>query len=475
MKFKNLDITLEWTTISNLTNSLDFDSDKTLPSYNLSIEDDNGNMLIKKVNLRDYFSFVERYYAPIDPDYCIKPKLIVGVSKNAKKSIFKYHFDQNYLNYKEKQGKIGFSKKIFINVDYNNDGKADFTEEIEYAELEDLNKTLLFNKIYRSSDYVSLKFLINKTYFEEKEIYSFLIFSRVSNKFIKNKEITPLFVENIQDKWLDMNKNNVLLTVPFIDTDIVEISENLNIEILPLNYLQSEMYNFLKIRESQEDINAFYREFFPNQLFNIGKVYKSIQNNETAVFYQNYVYLFNKNSLETNSLQNDLSINDITFNKYFPLLNKNQLNKTLCLSEDLNTDDVLDNPYNLQKDYLGYYSKDLTNYEDVAIDLDYLQSQGLRSVKIVEIEELVNVCNIYVEFITNFHNNETFYIETSNNLKFYEKYKTTIENEEYITLVFKYSYSLEYLNQYLLQKPELNKNQIISEKDLINFSAKFIL
>ena len=230
MKFKNLDITLEWTTISNLTNSLDFDSDKTLPSYNLSIEDDNGNMLIKKVNLRDYFSFVERYYAPIDPDYCIKPKLIVGVSKNAKKSIFKYHFDQNYLNYKEKQGKIGFSKKIFINVDYNNDGKADFTEEIEYAELEDLNKTLLFNKIYRSSDYVSLKFLINKTYFEEKEIYSFLIFSRVSNKFIKNKEITPLFVENIQDKWLDMNKNNVLLTVPFIDTDIVEISENLNID-----------------------------------------------------------------------------------------------------------------------------------------------------------------------------------------------------------------------------------------------------
>ena len=99
----------------------------------------------------------------------------------------------------------------------------------------------------------------------------------------------------------------------------------------------------------------------------------------------------------------------------------------------------------------------------------------MRSVKIVEIEELVNVCNIYVEFITNFHNNETFYIETSNNLKFYEKYKTTIENEEYITLVFKYSYSLEYLNQYLLQKPELNKNQIISEKDLINFSAKFIL
>lgn len=193
------------------------------------------------------------------------------------------------------------------------------------------------------------------------------------------------------------------------------------------------------------------------------------------IFYQNYIYLFNNNSLSSNSLQSDLNINDITFNRYFPLLNKDQANKTICLSDDLNTDDVLDNIYNLQEDYLGYYSKNLSDYEDVAIDLDYLQNQGVRNVKIVEIEELADTCNIYVEFITNFYSNEKFYIETSNNLKFYEKYKTTIDNKEYITFLFKYSYSLDNLNQYLLENTNKTKDQIISDKDLINFSAKLIL
>ena len=115
------------------------------------------------------------------------------------------------------------------------------------------------------------------------------------------------------------------------------------------------------------------------------------------------------------------------------------------------------------------------NYEDVAIDIDYLQNQGIKSVKILEIEELNDICNIYIEFITSFYNNEKFYIETSNNLKFYEKYKTSINDQEYITFLFKYSYELQSLNQYLSQNTDINKNQIISEKDLINFSAKLIL
>jgi hypothetical protein len=165
----------------------------------------------------------------------------------------------------------------------------------------------------------------------------------------------------------------------------------------------------------------------------------------------------------------------MVFNSYFPLLNKDRADKTICLSNDLNTDDVLDNNYNLQKGYLGFYGKDLTSYEDVAIDLDYLQNQGVLQAKITEIEENSNTCNIYIEYITTFYNNEKFYIETSNNLKYIEKYKTNIDNKDYTTLLFKYSYDLQGLNEFLNENPSINKSQIISDKDLINFSAKLIL
>ena len=62
-----------------------------------------------------------------------------------------------------------------------------------------------------------------------------------------------------------------------------------------------------------------YEEYFPNQTFNIGKIYKQSINNETVIFYQNYLYLFNNQSLNSNSLTSDLSINDIVFNSYFLL------------------------------------------------------------------------------------------------------------------------------------------------------------
>jgi hypothetical protein len=475
MKIQNLDITLEWLTVSELSNIYDFDLEKALPSYNITIKDENENILYNQINSNTYESIFERRLEINDTIYCRKPKLIAGFNKNSKKSIFKYNFFDNYKKYKEIKNKIGFFKKLVFYVDYNNDQKTDFIEHAEFQEIEDLNKNTLFNKIYRSSDYLSIKMLINKEYFNVKNIYSFLILAEASNKIIKNKKLSNLFTENMDKQWLDVNDKTALLTVPFTESDIVEMSENINIKIIPLNFVQTEIYKFLRQFESEIDINNLYEEYFPNQCFNIGKIYKQAVNNEMMIFYQNYIYLFNKNSLETNALHTELNINDTNFSKYFPLLNKDEINKTICLSDDMNTDDVIDNLYNLQRDHLGYYDKNFTNYEDVAIDLDYLQNQGIKSVKILEIEELNDICNIYIEFITSFYSNENFYIETSNNLKFYEKYKTSINNQEYITFLFKYSYDLQSLNQYLSQNTGINKNQIISEKDLINFSAKLIL
>lgn len=474
MKIKNLNLTLEWETIRNIPDFLKINT--KFPSYNVKIKNNENIIIYEKLNLENYESIFETYWEnQFDLRWVKKPKFYTELSKNRAKNLFKYNFEDNYLKYKELNNKLGFFKNLTFEIDYNNDGKGDLQLSAEYEQIENLNKDLLLNKVYRSSDYLTVKLLINKEYFKKNEVYSLLILSEASNKLIKNKKLNNLFTENVQEKWLDVNETTALLTVPFIESDIVEISENVNIKVIPLNYLQSEMYNFLKVRESEDNINAFYHEFFSNQLFNIGKIYKQTVNNEMLIFYQNYIYLFNNESLTSNSLQTDISINDITFNRYFPLLNKDNINKTICLSDDLNTDDVLDNIYNIQKDYLGYYSKNLTDYEDVAIDLDYLQNQGIKRVNIVEIEELTDTCNIYVEFITNFYSNEKFYIETSNNLKFYEKYKTIIDDKEYITFLFKYSYNLDNLNQYLSENPDKSKSQIIADKDLINFSAKLIL
>jgi hypothetical protein len=471
MKINNLNLTLEWDTLRKIPEYVEVFDD--FPSYNIAVKDKNGNIIQKYFNIKNNEPLLEKKFKAIKG--IPKIKYFVNLSKNQIKSNFKYNFEDNYNKFKELNNKLGFFKELSFSIDYNNDDKEDFNVNVEYEIIEDLNKNILFNKVYRSSDYVSAKLLINKEYFNQKNIHSFLILSEVSNKILKNKKLNNLFIENVKDKWLDVNESTTLLTVPFIETDIVEISENLNIKIIPLNYFQSELYNFLKEKESQEDINNLYEEYFSNQTFNIGKIYKQSVNNETVIFYQNYLYLFNNQSLNSNSLTSDLSINDIVFNSYFPLLNKDQTNKTICLSNDLNTDDVLDNTYNLQKGYLGFYGRDSSSYEDVAIDLDYLQSQGVLQAKIIEIEENNDTCNIYIEYITTFYNNEKFYIETSNNLKYSEKYKTNIDGREYITLLFKYSYDLQNLNEYLNENPSINKSQIISDKDLINFSVKLIL
>lgn len=471
MKVNNFNLTLEWDTVRSIPNTISIEA--PFPAYNVSVKDKNNNLIDKFLDIKNNEIIVETRSRKVSK--IGKIKFFTDISKNKVKSNFKYNFENNYLKYKQINDKPGFYKDLVFCINYVNNVDKEFNINVEYDYIEEIDRNLLFNKIYRSSDYLSAKLLINKKYFISKNIYSILITSEVSNKIIKNKKLSNLFIEKVDNLWLDVNDEVSLLTVPFIETDIVEISENLNLKIIPLTFAQSEIYKFLKTKESETDINSIYEDYFSNQCFNIGKIYKQTVNNEALIFYQNYIYLFNKDSLETNGLQADLVINDLTFNRYFPLLNKDQINKTICLSDDLNTDNVIDNPYNLQKEYLGYYDKNLINYEDIAIDIDYLQNQGLLQAKILEIKEINNTCEIYIEFITNYYSNEKFYIETSSNLKFYQKYKTLIDNKEYITFLFKYVYDLDKLNSYLIENTSIKKDQIILDKDLINFSAKLIL
>lgn len=472
MKNKNLNIKLEWTTLLNPY--ISYEEIAEYPSFNLKLY--NNNFLIQSFeNLKNYTSIIEKSFT--FSENAKKIKFNLDELKNKVKTSFIFSFEDNYLKYKTNNNKLGFYDSLNLQIEYNNSNQHNLNLDIQYDILDNLNKKLLFNKVYRSNDYFSVKFLINKDYNNEKEIYSLLIFPEISNKIVKNQKLKNLFVEDLSSKWLDMNSSVGLLTVPFIESEIVEISENINIKILPMTKWQSDMYSYLIKKENESEINEFLFQLLNKQIINIGKIYKQSINYETVIFYQNYIYLFNKDSLQANSLKNNLNINGTDFNYYFPLLNKNLNNKTICLSDDLNTDTVLDNNYEIESEYLGFYSKDLSSFEDVKIDLDYFQAKNIKNVKILEIEEdeVNNLVNIYIEYITEFYDNEKFYIETSNNINFYEKYKTTIDEKDYITFLFKYSYSLKDLNNYLEENKTINKSQIISNKDLINFSAKLIL
>jgi len=468
MKNNNINIKLEWKTILNSLGTLSKSS--TPPSFSVTLKD--KDLIIDRfLNLNNHMIANDKTFS--SESNSKKLKYNRSEDRNKVNSSFDYLFENNFNKYKENNKKIGFYKNINFSVLYDNQDKQHFNLDVEYEMLEDIDKNILFNKIYRSDDFLSIKILSNKEYAESKEIYSYLILSTLSNHVEKNLQLKNLFIENVASKWLDNNNFTTLLTVPFIESNIVEISENINIKILPLKKWQSEMYKFLKDREKEEDINVFLTENFEKQIINIGKIYKQSINYETLVFFQNYLYLFNEESLSSSI--DKIQIGDVNFENYYPILNKNLKDKMICLSEDINSDDVIDNSYNIEKDYLGYYNQSQTKYVDINMDLDYFQSRNIKDVKILEIKENETECFLYVEFITNFFEKEKFYVESSANLKYIEKYKTLLNDREYITFLFEYKYSLEKLKNFLSLNQNLQKNQILSEKDLINFSAKFII
>ena len=269
MKNNNINIKLEWKTILN---SLGTSSKSSiLPSFSVTLKD--KDLIIDRfLNLNNHIIANNKIFS--SENNSKKLKYNRSEDKNQVNSSFDYPFENNFNKYKENNKKIGFYKNINFSVLYDNQDKQHFNLDVEYEMLEDIDKNILFNRIYRSDDFLSIKMLSNKEYAESKGIYSYLILSTLSNHVEKNLQLKNLFIENVASKWLDNNNFTTLLTVPFIESNIVEISENINIKILPLKKWQSEMYKFLKDREKEEDINTFLTENFEKQIINIGKIYK---------------------------------------------------------------------------------------------------------------------------------------------------------------------------------------------------------
>lgn len=468
MKIKDLNTTVKWETIRSNFETLNINL--PFPSYNILIR--HEDLIIEKLSgLKDYIYTQDQYFS--NSINYKKPKYFSEESKNRIESQYTFHFIKNYKMYKERFSKLGFFKKLKFIIDYNNTDEIDYEYDLEYPELENIDNSLLFNKIYRSNDHFSIKLLINKKYFQNQNIDSLLIISDLPDI---NKQLKNLLVKDIDQQWLDVNDDNSLLTVPFLESNIIEITENINVKILPLNYVQTQIYNFFKQHQEEEkDINSMFLEFFNNQLFDVGKIYTPPKNMETLIVYQNYLYLFNKDSFQSNSLSN-IDINKVLFNKYYPTLNKDEPSRaTISISSSPENFEDTSNRFDLVEDHIGFYNQELTEYKDIVKNFQYFQSQGLKECSIINVSEGEAECDLYIEFVTNFYQNENFYVENSNNIKLYQKYTKNIANKEYITFLFKYNYNLNPVDQYLSSHNDVSKSQIILGKDLINFSAKIII
>lgn len=459
------DLIINWRTHRDLPSEIKIETE--FPSYNIYVSDLDGNLLetftnIKNEKILDNLKIksliVGGQGTRKRPYSVVKSKLQNIENFTLVENYFEYLFENNLLKFIKNNNKLGFYKNLKFKIEFNNKEKNQFEVDIEYASLTDLNN--LFKKVYRSNDNMSVKLLLDKAVVEK--VYSFLIITDAPNSNVKLKN---LFVEDIKSKWLDNADDSILLTVPFSESYIIQDLFNINIKVIPLNKLQSDIYSFMTSKYDQDLCNSFVLDSFNDQI----SIFNNLNKSNIEVFYQGFMYLFTPESFEAIKYPNNYqNIALIDYKNYFPLAN-NAGKNTICLIPDVevNQNEALSSNY-IQEGLLGVYELNSSLYKDVNQDFAYLQQSNIKSVEILEVTEFIDDISILVQFNIN-SDQEDVFVETYNsNLKFIKKF---INQDGELCLVFKYTYSINKINYFLNNNPELQKNQIILDKDLISFKC----
>jgi len=459
------DLIINWQTHRDLPSEIKIETE--FPSYNVYVNDINQNLLetfsnIKNEriidNLKINSSIVGGKGTRERPYSIVKNKLQNTENFTLVENYFEYPFENNLLKFIKNNNKLGFYKNLNFDIEFNNKEKHKFEVEIEYASLTDLNN--LFKKVYRSNDNMSIKLLMDKTIAEK--VYSFLIIADVPNSNIKIKN---LFVEDVKSKWLDNADDSILLTVPFSESYIIQDLFNINVKVIPLNKLQSDIYSFMTSRYDQDLCNSFLEYSFNDQI----SIFNNLNKSNIEVFYQGFMYLFTPESFQAIKYPNNYeNIALVDYKNYFPLAS-NAGKYTICLIPDVEVNQNGSLPSNyIQEGLLGVYELNSNVYRDVNQDFAYLQQSNIKSVEILEVTEFIDEISILVQFNINSDQKDVFVEAYNSNLKFIKK---LINENGDLCLVFKYTYAISKINYFLNNNPELQKNQIILDKDLISFKC----
>lgn len=470
------DITILWESQRDLSAEiLSEQLHKGFPSFNVEISNENNELIYTYENIPSSNELGSISLASLEAKrkiinrnpaiICANPrkKMEMFSNQNIVKNNFTFPIEENFRLFKEKNGYDNFYDKLFIKITHNDSFQISYNCFVEYDR--NINKDLLsqsISKIYRSSDNLNLKIKFNPS-FNEVNINSFIIFAKAINGN-SQIDLNPIFVEDIQSKWLDTVDDTKILSLPFVENEILEESENLNVEIYPL--LPFEIAIIKSIKDN-ENIKNFVKNFVTNKL-TYNNLYKSGSILELINF-QGYAYLFNKESFSSLAWPDtNVLINNINYCKYFPKSKDfNNLN-TICLNTGPEIDssilEIVDQNLN---ETLGYHNPDESKYYDIALDLPYFKSLNISDVKIIKIEEKENEYVMYLDFKTLLtEQQDVILYNCSSNLSYARKYYENINDSNYLHLIFSIKYPK-------FNKTGLNNSQIIDEKIMINFSFRY--
>lgn len=483
------DINLEWNIYPNIPTTLENNFDMlSNVNFDVKIIDKDNNLIVTKESIPSAkIDKIESYNLTFSPVnalinnqpismemLALSPKRAVETNffninvKKVVKQSFCYFFEENAANYYEKYNKHGFFNELNFWIKYNSsEHQEKMNVKYKTIDLKTIDFNSIFVKIFKSEDNISLKFKIDYSKYITSDIKSLLIIPYIYDNENKTK-LKEIYISNIDQRWLNNSDSSKILTVPFEENTSV-VQDILSLDIILLNNVQTEILDFYKERISRESLLNLIDEYFGNQKHQTGFVYGENLLNKIAAFYQGYIYLFNKESLENIAWPvEDQEILNLKYRKYFPLLSKNNI-ETISLENEFEVEssvlEVAD--YNMPEP-LGYKIQNSNIEKTVESDLIYFKSNNIKSISILDIEEGETKNKIYLEYITNFDLLNDVYIDSlSNGLSYVQKYYKNINNINYVALLFVYEYDNNLTKNY-----QGAKSNIIQGKKLINFNIR---
>lgn len=476
-KTRKKDVTILWESQRNLSAQILSEKiEKAFPSFNVEIFGENDFNIIKYENIPSSNELGSVSLANEQARSIIvntNPAIIncnprkrreFFINQNFVKNNFTFSIEENHRIFKENNGFDGFYDKFFVKITHNDSFQISYACLIEYDKfIDESNFSNSISKVYRSSDNLSLKIKFNPDIFYQTNINSFVIKAKAING-TSTIDLNPIFIEDINTRWLDTVENTKILTLPFLENEIVEESPLLNIEIYPLLPFQTAI---MKLIKSKEEMNLFISRFL-NHKINYNNLYKSGSILE-ALSFQGYFYLFNPNSYQKIAWPNeDYIINNVKYFRYFPRSKNSENINTICLNNPPVLDSSILEISNIDLDEsLGYYNKDQSVYYDVLLDLPYFKHLNILNIKIIDIAENESEYIAYIEFRTSLISQEDIVLNNiSSDLSYERKYYENIDDINYLCLLFS-------LKNSKFNDANLNNDQLIKEKKMISFSFRY--
>jgi len=219
---------------------------KNFPSFNVEILDENLNNLHIYENIpsaeqigsisKASFAAREKFFRENAPVVFASPRVQASIFQvqDFIKNSFTFSIEENGRIFFEKNNKYGFYKKVHILISHNDYARNAYECCVEYEDPSLLDFQQATEKIYRSTDNLSIKFKFDPLKFENSRVTAILILAKSSNIIL-----SPLFLGDLPSKWLNSIEDAKILTLPFKETGLLEDIDLLDVELYGLSSSQS--------------------------------------------------------------------------------------------------------------------------------------------------------------------------------------------------------------------------------------------